>query len=134
MTENNWIPDPNAAQQVPPAYPAVDTQYNPNLYAPQMYVQPPKQTNGLAIAGFVTTMLAIVSFLVLYMVDEEAAGLSFLAACLFTIVGLVLSIVGVSMSKQRNSGLGLAVTGLVLSTVLLIILIISIVIAVLYYV
>jgi hypothetical protein len=67
--------------------------YPPTMPPQQPYVpQPPQKTNGLAIAGFVTSLLCM--------------GL----------VGLILSIVGLSQIKKDPSqgGKGLAIAGIVL--------------------
>lgn len=70
-------------------------------YPPQQpYVpQPPQKTNGLAIAGFATSFLAL--------------------CCWFLPVGLVLSIVAlVQINKNpQQGGKGLAIAGIVISAV-----------------
>lgn len=67
---------------------------------------PARKVNGLAIAGFIVALLS------LYL------GVYF---CIASIVGLVLSIVGMCLSKKYNSCNGLAIAGLVISIISLII-------------
>ncbi len=67
--------------------------YPPSMPPQQPYMpQPPQKTNGLAIAGFVTSLLCM------------------------GVVGLILSIVGLSQIKKDPSqgGKGLAIAGIVL--------------------
>lgn len=59
-----------------------------------------RKVNGLAIAGFVVALVSL------------WLGIYF---CIASIVGLVLSIVGMATSKKYNSCNGLAIAGLVIS-------------------
>lgn len=74
-----------------PALPAV--QSAPNVQPAPMV----KKVNGFAIAGFVLSFFGIVSWL-----------------C--AVLGLVFSIIGVSSSKKTNSGKGLGIAGIVISS------------------
>lgn len=67
---------------------------------------PVRKVNGLAIAGFVVALVSI--YLGVYF-------------CIASIVGLVLSIVGMCMSKKYNSCNGFAIAGLIISIVSVII-------------
>ncbi|MDE7380046.1 MAG: DUF4190 domain-containing protein, partial [Clostridia bacterium] len=68
------------------------------------YPAQPKRTNGFAIAGFVVSLVSL--YLGVYL-------------CIAPIVGLVLSIVGITKSKQYSSCNGLAIAGLVISIITL---------------
>lgn len=61
-----------------------------------------KKVNGMGIAGFVVSLLSL------------WLGVYF---CIVSIVGLVLSIVGMVMRKNHNSCNGLAVAGLVIGII-----------------
>lgn len=66
---------------------------------------PIKRTNGVAIAGFVLGIFATVFCIV--------PGLGMILG----IVGLILSIIGITKKKSCGSGGGLAITGLILSVI-----------------
>ena len=68
---------------------------------------PAKKTNGLAIAGFVVSLVSL------------------LCCGYISIVGLILSIVGLNKSKETNSGKGLAIAGIIISAIALVFVIIS---------
>lgn len=105
---------PNA---VPPAG-------NPNAgipNAPSCNCQPPatdggsrKRVNGLGIAGFVVSLVSLLFF------DLEAIALMII----LSLVGFGLSLTGVLLRKKYSRVYGLAIAGLVISSVLLFILII----------
>ena len=128
MTENNYtpeLPDQNAAYPTAPAYPDAGAVMTPNPYVPQAYVQAPKQKNGTAVAGFVLSLICVLlafSFVTVLFVFYEPEGRAFLATIfyaittLFSLLSLILSLVGANKSKRRGSGLGLALTGTILST------------------
>ncbi|MDE6373920.1 MAG: zinc-ribbon domain-containing protein [Clostridia bacterium] len=87
------------AQQQPQVTPVGQPNVQPFNVAPQTE---PKGTNGLGIAGFVLGLLS------LYL------GVYF---CITPIVGLVLSIIGVTKMKTFKSCNGLAIAGLVISII-----------------
>ncbi len=66
---------------------------------------PIKRTNGVAIAGFVLGIFATLFCIV--------PGLGMILG----IVGLILSIIGITKKKSCGSGGGLAITGLILSII-----------------
>ena len=66
-------------------------------------VQPVRSGNGLAVAGMVLGIIALVTFWAIFI--SAPCGL----------VGLVLSILGMKKAKKVGSGKGMAITGLVLS-------------------
>ena len=79
----------------------------PTVSEPQIPVNPPlstQKTNGLCIGGFVTSLVSI------------------LCCGITAIIGLILSIIGaVSAKKKKEKGMGLAIAGIIISSILLII-------------
>ncbi len=72
-------------------------QFNPN-------VQPePQKVNGLALAGMIVGIVG-------------ALGLSYFF-CITSIVGLILSIIGLNKVKECKSGKGFAIAGIIVSAV-----------------
>lgn len=66
----------------------------------------PSRSNGLAIAGFVLGLLALLGSWIPFVN---------ILAIVLGVVGLVLAIIGLSTSKRKGSGKGLAIAGLVMS-------------------
>lgn len=79
----------------------------PYGYNPQPYYAPvqQKRSNGMAIAGFILSLLAV---------------LGFFASFLIPLLGVIFSSVGIAKSKKVNSGKGLAIAGLILGLLALI--------------
>ena len=73
----------------------------PYGYNPQPYYAPvqQKRSNGMAIAGFILSLLAV---------------LGFFASFLIPLLGVIFSSVGIAKSKKLNNGKGLAIAGLIL--------------------
>ena len=103
-----------ASAQLPPSY------SNPNYssQAKTTYTaQVPPASNGLAIAGFVCSLIFFPVFI----------------GALSAIAGLVLSIMGLSSAKKlpENNGRGLAIAGIIISAIRIVLILIGI-IALLY--
>ena len=82
------------------------TERNDNYPAPQPYGNPSAQGNGLAVAGFVCSLLAVVLF--------WFPGVNFV----LWVLGLVFSSVGLNRSNKLNlPHRGLAIAGLVIALV-----------------
>ena len=79
--------------------PQVAQQQYAQPYQPVYPVQPAPQSNGMATAGFVISLLSFIMF-------------SF--TLIMPILGIIFSSVGISKAKRTNTGKGLAITGLVL--------------------
>ena len=115
MTEpTNTNPNGYPAPQYPAA-PYTQPYSQPYAQPYQQYYQPEPGWNAMAIAGFITSFL-------------------------FSIVGLILSIIGLNqINRTGEKGKGLAIAGIIISTitlivsVLLVVLIIAIVSSVLSY-
>ena len=67
---------------------------------------PSKQTNGMAVAGFVVSLVS-----------------SLLCCGSFNFISLILSIIGLTQAKKMNgSGKGLAIAGIIISAIVMVIL------------
>lgn len=79
---------------------------NPHPQVPQPYGAPPVQGNGLAVAGFVCSLVSIVMFWL--------PGVNFIT----WVLGIVFSAVGLNRAnKQHLPHRGLAISGLVIALV-----------------
>lgn len=103
-TEPAPAPEPAPAAPVAPAAPAPEPVYKPN---PAPVTPPPSkepETNTLCLIGFIGSLVSI------------------LLAGTTALVSLILSIVGmVSAGKKNQKGKGLALTGIIISAVLILI-------------
>src|SRR3954447_1534691 len=114
----NWAQEPPAPPQgygAPQGYPAQQAQpYGAQYGAPQPYATqqpygvPPgygypqaAPSNGMGVGGFVTGLLGLIFCWVPWL------------GVLLSVVGVVLSGVGISQGKKKGAGIGLAVAGLV---------------------
>ena len=100
-------PPPPPPPQPPPGY-ASQTGQPTHVYVNQPYI---KGSNGMAVAGFVLALIAV------FFSWIPVLG------WIIWLLGLIFSIIGIATAKRKQSGLGLAITGLVLSLLGLIILI-----------
>ena len=128
----------SAAQAYPstPGYPATNAQYASNTYAPQARKQAPKKRNGVAITGFIMSLLAVIVLIITWIIYENLDSANsvgdwfdyitvmfILSLVLFLLVGvgLSLSIAGASVQGRTILGLVLGIIGAVLSAIVLII-------------
>ena len=97
--EPAYTPEPENVYQ--PTYQQTAPQYDQSVYKPVMMGEDYPTTSGLAVAGFVVSIVSIF-------------------CCGFTaVIGLILSIAGlVSASKKNKKGLGFAIAGLIISGLL----------------
>lgn len=97
--EPAYTPEPENVYQ--PTYQQTAPQYDQSVYKPVMMGEDYPTNSGLAIAGFVVSIVSIF-------------------CCGFTaIIGLILSIAGmISASKKNKKGMGFAIAGAIISGIL----------------
>jgi hypothetical protein len=113
---------PNGNIAMPPSnYPPMTPGYPPpmganSLYAPVAALPQQDQRRGLALAGFILSLLSIVFFLGLFIGGRGTGeGLIWFSGVILAVIGIILSALG----RRSVSRKGLAITGLVLSIITL---------------
>ena len=109
----------------PSAYPPMTPVYPPPmgatpLYAPIAAFPQQDQRRGLALSGFILSLLSVVAFLGLFIGGKGTGeGLIWFSGVILAIIGIILSALG----RRSVSRKGLAITGLVLSIIMLVLMV-----------
>lgn len=109
---HDGVPPTKNATNMPPMPPQQQPPMPPQQQQPQPPMPPRQQTNGLAVAGLVLGILAIVG--------SWVPVLNAISA-LLGIVGLILAIVGLAKHRKYGSGKGMAIAGIVLSALAIVV-------------
>lgn len=111
--EQVYSPEPEPAPAPEPvSNPYYQQTYNTDYYRPTMNDMETKTVSGLAVAGFVISLVSI------------------LCCGATSVIGLIFSIAGlISASRKSKSGLGLAIAGLIISGIMTLFIILSIAIS-----